>query len=165
MYSKLAACCHCAPNVCGDCLCFRSNKKTMPAMSPMLATRLAMFASHPVNATMILPYYHATILPCAQGTCPLPPPPLSHCRSNFLPYSHCSGGGYILYGGGIYYLDNRYGGGQYYQDNRYRGYVLYGGYILDVTPAVVIGQVPWPETGSGHWPGLTPVISSTRQSE
>ena len=48
------------------------------------------------------------ILPCAQGTCPLPPPPLSHCRSNFLPYSHCSGGGYILYGGGIYYLDKRY---------------------------------------------------------
>ena len=59
---------------------------------------------------MILPYYHTTILPCAQGTCPLPPPPLSHCRSNFLPYSHSSGGGYILYGGGIYYLDNRYRG-------------------------------------------------------
>ena len=27
------------------------------------------------------------------------PAPVSHCRSNFLPYSHCSGGGYILYGG------------------------------------------------------------------
>ena len=30
---------------------------------------------------------------------------------HFLPYAHCSGGGYILYGGGIYYLDNRYRGG------------------------------------------------------
>ena len=103
MYSKLAACCHCAPNVCGDCLCFRSNEKTMPVMSPMLVTRAAMFASHPVNATMILPYYHAP-------------------RARFLPYSHCSGGGgYILYGGGIYYLDNRYRGSQYYLDNSYRG--------------------------------------------
>ena len=67
LYSKLAACCHCAPNVCGDCLCFRSNEKTMHVMSPMLVTRVAMSASHPVNATMILPYYHA---PRARAPCP-----------------------------------------------------------------------------------------------
>ena len=66
LYSKLAACCHCAPNVCGDCLCFRSNEKTMHVMSPMLVTRVAMSASHPVNTT-ILPYYHA---PRARAPCP-----------------------------------------------------------------------------------------------
>ena len=69
LYSKLAACCHCAPNVCGGCLCFRSNEKTIPVMSPMLVTRVAMSASHPVNATMILPYYHT---PRARAPCPRP---------------------------------------------------------------------------------------------
>ena len=89
--SKLADCCHCAPNVCGDCLCFRSDENTMPVKSPMLVTRVAMSASHPVNATMILPSSHTTRHP---GHVPLAPAPLNHClRSNFLPYSHCSGGG------------------------------------------------------------------------
>ena len=35
-----------------------------------------------------------------------------------------SGWGYVLYGGGTYYLDNSYHGGQYYIDNNDRGYVL-----------------------------------------
>ena len=35
--------------------------------------------------------------------------------------------GYVLYGGGTYYLDNSYRVGQYYIDNNDRGYILYRG--------------------------------------
>ena len=46
-----------------------------------------------------------------------------------------SGEGVLFIWRGYYYLDNTYRGGQYYLDNNDRGYVLYGGYLLDVTPA------------------------------
>ena len=39
------------------------------------------------------------------------------------------GGGYLLYGGGRYYLDNSYRGGQFYLDNNDRGvrFIVWGG--------------------------------------
>ena len=36
-----------------------------------------------------------------------------------------TGGGYVLYGAGTYYLDNSYRGGQYYLDNNDRGGTFY----------------------------------------
>ena len=43
-----------------------------------------------------------------------------------------TGGGYVLYGAGTYYLDNSYLGGQYYLDNNDRGGVrfIWRGYLL-----------------------------------